>query len=181
MNNKIKFFGSIAVAALTVFQSCADKLDVTNPNSLNDEQVKELLTSTDEAKVEATLAAIGSGLESFICLAHSTLSGGFSNNYANEFSMNLFRDLGCEDMVVGYNGMSVTDGWAAYYVHRFDPAEYTQTASNFGWWFSSSYIISQANKSATYLTDEVASSPTALPSVKMYAAQAKTLRAYGYL
>ena len=181
MNNKIKFFGLIAVSAIVVFQSCAEKLDVTNPNSMNDEQIKQLLTSTDETKVEATLAAIGSGLESYICLAHSTLSGGFSNSYANEYSMNLFRDLGCEDMIYGYNGISTTDGWAAYYSHRFDPAENTQTASNNGWWFSSSYIIAQANKSATYLTDEVATAPTALPSVKMYAAQAKTLRAYGYL
>ena len=181
MNNKIKFFGLIAVATLTVFQSCADKLDVTNPNSLTDDQIKEMLASSDEKKVEATLAAIGSGLESYICLYHTAMSGGFSNNYASEFSVNLFRDLGCEDMIVGYNGMSVTDGWAAYYSHRFDPAEFTQNASNYGWWYSSSYTIAQANKSATYLTDEVATSPTALPSVKMYAAQAKTLRAYGYL
>lgn len=181
MNNKIKFFGLIAVATLTVFQSCADKLDVTNPNSLTDDQIKEMLASSDEKKVEATLAAIGSGLESYICLYHTAMSGGFSNNYASEFAVNLFRDLGCEDMIVGYNGMSVTDGWAAYYSHRFDPAEFTQNASNYGWWYSSSYTIAQANKSATYLTDEVATSPTALPSVKMYAAQAKTLRAYGYL
>ena len=181
MNNKIKIFGIIAVSALVVFQSCADKLDVTNPNYLNDDPVRKLLTSTDEAKVEATLAAIGSGLESYMCLANATLSGGFSNNYANEYSMNLFRDLGCEDVVYGYGGISTTDGWAAYYAHQFDPAKYDQTASNNGWWFSSSYITAQANKSATYLTDEVATSPTALPSVKMYAAQAKTLRAYGYL
>ena len=181
MNNKTKFFGLIAASAMLVFQSCADKLDVTNPNSLNDDQVRELLASSDQDKVEATLAAIGSGLESYLCLSHATLSGGFSNSYANEYSMNLFRDLGCEDMIYGYNGISTTDGWAAYYSHRFNPAENNQTASNNGWWFSSSYIIAQANKSATYLTDEVATSPTALPSVKMYAAQAKTIRAYGYL
>ena len=172
---------NIAVAALLVFQACADKLVVTNPNSLNDDQIRELLSSSDEAKVEATLSAIGSGLESYICVSHSTLSGGFSNSYANEWSMNLFRDLGCEDMIYGYSGVSITDGWAAYYNHTFAPQEKTQNASNNGWWFSSAYAISQANKSATYLTDEVATSPNALPSVKMYAAQAKTLRAYGYL
>ena len=181
MNNKIKIFGVIAASALMLFQSCAGQLDVTNPNSLNDDQVRELLASSDQAKVEATLNAIGSGLESYLCLAHATLSGGFSNNYANEYSMNLFRDLGCEDMVFGYNGISTTDGWAAYYVHQFDPAQYDQNAANYGWWFSSSYIIAQANKSAAYLTDEVATSPTALPMVKTRAAQAKTLRAYGYL
>ncbi|MBR1575928.1 MAG: RagB/SusD family nutrient uptake outer membrane protein [Bacteroidales bacterium] len=181
MNNRIKIFGIIGLAALVAFQGCANKLEVTNPNYLNDDQVRQLLSSSDQAKVEATLSAIGSGLESYLCLSHSTLSGGFSNNYANEYSMNLFRDLGCEDMIYGYRGISTTDGWAAYYNHTFDPAEYTSAASNNGWWFSSSYIIAQANKSATYLTDEVATSPNALPSVKMYAAQAKTLRAYGYL
>ncbi len=181
MNNKIKFFGIIACAALMVFQGCADKLAVTDPNKLNDDQIRELLSSSNQGKVEETLKAIGSGLESYICLAHSTLSGGFSNNYANEWSMNLFRDLGCEDVIYGYQGISTTDGWAAYYAHTFDPAKYDQTASNNGWWFSSAHIIAQANKSATYLTDEVATSPTALPSVKTYAAQAKTLRAYGYI
>lgn len=181
MNNKIKIFGILAVSALMLFQGCADKLYVPNPNSMTDDQIRQLLASSDEGKVEETLKAIGSGLESYICLSHSTLSGGFSNNYANEWSINIFRDLGCEDMIYGYRGMSTTDGWAAYYNHTFDPAKYDQTASNYGWWFSSSYIIAQANKSATYLTDEVASSPTALPSVKTYAAQAKTLRAYGYL
>ena len=182
MKNKIKIFGLIAASALMVFQSCQDMLDVTNPNSLNDDQIRELLASTDEAKVEQTLMAIGSGLESYMCLAHSTLSGGFSNNYANEYSINLFRDLGCEDMIYGYNGITTTDGWPAYYVHRFDPTKSDATnSSNYGWWFSSSYIIAQANKAAMYLTDEVATSPTALPSVKTYAAMAKTLRAYGYL
>ena len=181
MNNKIKIFGIIAAAALLVFQGCADKLAVTNPNSLNDDQIRQLLASDNQTKVEETLKAIGSGLESYMCLSHSTLSGGFSNSYANEWSMNIFRDLGCEDMIYAYRGVSTTDGWAAYYAHTFDPAKYDQTAANNGWWFSSAYIISQANKAATYLTDEVATSPTALPSVKTYAAQAKTLRAYGYL
>ncbi len=179
--NKLKIFGSIAASALMLFQSCAGQIDVTNPNYLNDDQIRELLSSSDEDKVNSTLEAIGSGLEAYLCLYHTTLSGGYSNNYCNEFSINLFRDLGCEDIVYGYNGISTTDGWAAYYAHQFDAADYTQTASNYGWWFSSSYIIAQANKSATYLTDEVATSPDALPSVKTYAAQAKTLRAYGYL
>jgi len=179
--NKIKIFGSIVASALMIFQSCAGQLDVTNPNSLNDDQIRQLLASSDQAKVQSTLEAIGSGLEAYLCLSHSTLSGGFSNSYANEYSMNLFRNLGCEDVIYGHNGISTTDGWAAYYAHQFNPAEKTQTAGNYGWWFSSSYIIAQANKSATYLTDEVASSPNALPSVKTYTAQAKTLRAYGYL
>ena len=179
--NKIKIFGAAAVSALMIFQSCSDMLDVTNPNSLNDDQIRELLSSSDETKVQATLTAIGSGLEAYMCLSHSTLSGGFSNNYANEYSMNLFRDLGCEDVIYGHNGISTSDGWAAYYAHQFNPAAKTEAAACYGWWFSSAYIIAQANKSATYLTDEVASSTTALPSVKMYAAQAKTLRAYGYI
>lgn len=177
----IRIIGAIAASALLVFQACADQLNVTNPNSLNDDQIRQLLSSDDKAKVEATLTAIGSGLEAYICLSHSTLSGGFSNAYANEWSINLFRNLQCENVIVGYQGIATTDGWAAYYNHTFNAAEMTREASCFGWWFSSSYIIAQANKSATYLTDEVASSPTALPSVKTYAAQAKTLRAYGYL
>lgn len=179
--NKIKIFGSVAASALMLFTSCADKLDVTNPNSMNDDQIRELLSSSDQAKVEATLSAIGSGLQDYICLYNTTLSGGYSNSYANEFSINLFRNLGCEDVIYGHRGISTTDGWAAYYVHQFNPAEKTHAAACYGWWFSSSYIIAQANKSATYLTDEVATSPNALPSVKTYAAQAKTLRAYGYI
>ena len=181
MNNKIKIFGIIAIAVSMLFQGCADKLAVTDPNRLNDDQIRELLSSSDEGKVEETLKAIGSGLEAYICLSHTALSGGFSNNYANEWSVNIFRNLACEDMIYGYRGMSTTDGWPAYYNHTFDPTLNTQNASNYGWWFGSSYIIAQANKSATYLTDEVATSPNALPSVKTYAAQAKTLRAYGYI
>lgn len=177
----IRIIGAIAASALLVFQSCAKQLEVTNPNSLNDDQIRQLLASNDKAKVEATLTAIGSGLEGYLCLSNSTLSGGFSNAYANEWSIHLFRNLQCENMIVGYQGIATTDGFPAYYVHQFNPAERTQAAGCYGWWYSSSYIIAQANKSATYLTDEVASSPNALPSVKTYAAQAKTLRAYGYL
>ena len=177
----IRIFGAIAAISLMMFQSCADKLDVTNPNYLTDDQVRELLASSDQAKVEATLSAIGSGLEGYICYANATLSGGFSNAYANEWSIALFRNLGCENMIVGDRTNSTTDGWAAYYNHTFDPTKNDQNAANYGWWYSSAAIIAAANKSATYLTDEVATSPTALPSVKTYAAQAKTLRAYGYL
>lgn len=179
--NKIKTIAAFAAASLLVFQSCADKLDVTNPNALTDDQIRELLSSSDETKVNATLEAIGSGLEGYLCLSNNTLSGGFSNGYANEFSIHLFRDVACENMIYGDNTNSTTDGWASYYNHTFDPTEKTQTASCYGWWYSSAYIIAQANKSATYLTDEVATSPNALPAVKTYAAQAKTLRAYGYL
>ena len=84
-------------------------------------------------------------------------------------------------MIYGDVANSITDGWASYYNHTFNAAEKNENASCYGWWYSSSYIIAQANKAATYLTDEVATSPNALPAVKTYAAQAKTLRAYGYL
>ena len=179
--NKIKIFAAFAAASLLLFQSCAEKLDVTDPNKLNDDQIRELLSSSDEAKVNATLEAIGSGLEAYICLASEKLTGGFSNAYANEYSVHLFRDLQCENMIYGDVANSTTDGWAAYYYHSYNPAASTETVGCYGWWCSSSLIIAQANKSATYLTDEVATSPNALPSVKTYAAQAKTLRAYGYL
>ena len=177
----IKTIAAIAAATLLTFQSCSDMLDVTNPNSLNDDQIRELLASDDEDKVNATLQAIGSGLEAYICLAHQALSGGYSNSYANEYAVHIFRDVACENMIFGDRANSITDGYAAYYNHTSDAAERNQLASCYGWWVSSSYIIAQANKSATYLTDEVATSPNALPSVKTYAAQAKTLRAYGYL
>lgn len=176
-----RIFGTLAVSAVLVFQACNDKLDVPNPNSLNDDQIRELLSSSDKAKVEATLTAIGSGLEAYICLSNTIMSGGFSNAYANEWSVNYFRNLQCENIVYGQVGVSTTDGWAAYYNHTFNAALNNQNASNYGWWGSSAITISAANKSATYLTDEVASAPTALPSVKTYAAQAKTLRAYGYI
>lgn len=179
--NKIKIIAAIAAASLLVFQSCADRLNVTDPNSMTDDQIRELLASSDEAKVSATLEAIGSGLEAYICLYHTTLSGGFSNSYANEFSVHLFRNVACENMIYGDITSPITDGWANYYNHTYNPAKNTETTGCYGWWFSSAYIIAQANKSATYLTDEVASSPNALPSVKTYTAQAKTLRAYGYL
>ena len=66
--NKIKTIAAFAAASLLTFQSCSDMLDVTNPNSLNDDQIRELLASSDETKVNATLEAIGSGLEAYICL-----------------------------------------------------------------------------------------------------------------
>ena len=59
MNNKIKIFGILAISATMLFQGCADKLYVPNPNSLNDDQVRQLLASSDEGKVEETLKAIG--------------------------------------------------------------------------------------------------------------------------
>ncbi len=179
--NKIKTIAAFAAASLLTFQSCSDMLDVTNPNSLTDDQIRELLASSDETKVNATLEAIGSGLENYICLSHATMSGGFSNSYANEFAVHLFRDVACENMVYGDNANSTTDGYANYYNHSYNAAASTEAAGCYGWWYSSAYIIAQANKSATYLTDEVATSPNALPAVKTYAAQAKTLRAYGYL
>lgn len=179
--NKIKTIAAFAAASLLTFQSCSDMLDVTNPNSLNDDQIRELLASSDETKVNATLEAIGSGLEAYICLAHQALSGGFSNSYANEFAVHISRNVACENMIYGDVANSITDGWASYYNHTFNAAEKNENASCYGWWYSSSYIIAQANKAATYLTDEVATSPNALPAVKTYAAQAKTLRAYGYL
>lgn len=177
----IKTIAAIAAATLLTFQSCSDRLDVTNPNSLNDDQIRELLSSSDEAKVNATLEAIGSGLEAYICLYHTALSGGFSNSMASEYAVHISRNVACENMIYGDNANSISSGWASYYNHTFDAANLNELASCYGWWVSSSYIIAQANKSATYLTDEVATSPNALPAVKTYAAQAKTLRAYGYL
>ena len=177
----IKTIAAIAAATLLTFQSCSDMLDVTNPNSLNDDQIRELLSSSDEDKVNATLEAIGSGLEAYICLYNTALSGGYSNSMASEYAVHISRNVACENMIYGDNANAISSGWASYYNHTFDAANLNELASCYGWWYSSSYIIAQANKAATYLTDEVATSPNALPAVKTYAAQAKTLRAYGYL
>ena len=139
--NKIKTIAAFAAASLLTFQSCSDMLDVTNPNSLNDDQIRELLASSDETKVNATLEAIGSGLEAYICLAHQALSGGFSNSYANEFAVHISRNVACENMIYGDVANSITDGWASYYNHTFNAAEKNENASCYGWWYSSSYII----------------------------------------
>ena len=100
----------IAFAGTLMMSSCADKLNITDPNKFTDEQIEDILMNGTDAQREMILGGLAANMPGQLCRRDNKMYGGFSNmTYDNEWAFAMMRDLQCGDIV--YGDTRNTAGW----------------------------------------------------------------------
>ncbi|MDR1456402.1 MAG: RagB/SusD family nutrient uptake outer membrane protein [Tannerella sp.] len=160
------------VISLAIITSCNEKLDLTPENAITDEQIKAILASGDESKIELILGGIANTVESKIHqFVDNSASADGQTNYvlAHGHMLNLWGN----DMVIG-------DGSYTYWgvpQYQFENAVATGGVENKCWWDHGYGCVTQANKLLNYLDDATVGNNVKL---KEYKARGLVLRAWGY-
>ena len=177
MKKYLKYVAGAAVCSL-MMSSCADSLNVTNPNNFTDEQIMDLLQNGTDEQREMILGGLAANMPAQMCKRDAKLGGGFSNmSIDNEWVFAVNRDLQCGDIV--YGDTRFTDGWGQYY--RNDPTYHyweSENMATYRYWVGPAMIINEANKVLMFLTDEVVGESTLL---KEYKARCLVIRGFGYM
>jgi hypothetical protein len=152
--------------------SCAEKLELAPENAITEEQIKEILASGDESKIELILGGIANTIESKIHqFVDNQASADIQVNYvlAHGHMYNLWGN----DMVIGDGSY---DDWGVRQ-YQFINAAATGSSENRCWWDHGYSCATQANKLLNYLDDATVGNNAKL---KEYKARALVLRAWGY-
>jgi hypothetical protein len=152
--------------------SCAERLDLTPENAITDEQIKALLASGDESKIELVLGGIANTVESKMHQAVDNQAGAdIQVNYmlAHGHMFNLWGN----DIAIGDGSYS---DWGERQYH-FQTTSATGGSENRCWWDHGYGCVTQANKLLNYLDDETVGNNAKL---KAYKARGLVLRAWGY-
>ncbi len=157
---------------INMFSSC-ESLDVMPPNDITDEQIKEILNGSDNAKIELVLKAIGASLQNDFNIYGKTYTAYSSYPQNSQYNQDFMRNLMGNDVVCG--SVSTSKAFSETYsiASPFYLAEY-----DWPFWALPVDCITDANKALNYLTEEIAQKNT---MVKSYRGHALSLRAYGYM
>src|SRR5690606_39530624 len=90
----------IAAGIAFFLSSCADKLEITPPNSITDEQIKELLASGDQAKIDLVMGSMANGMPLLFNYAGILGAGGADTYYTSQ-GLDVNRSLEGNDIVFG--------------------------------------------------------------------------------
>ncbi|MVZ66229.1 RagB/SusD family nutrient uptake outer membrane protein [Sphingobacterium sp. DK4209] len=154
--------------------SCNKKLDITPPDNIIDEQVRELLRTADEETVKSLMKGMADGLP-----PHYRGSGynfRFSSMSDNSWSGQLAaRMMLGNDIVVGNWSMPAEND---YYTGQDLTSE--NSASTPSWWHRAYGMTNAANKVLNIITPEVLQNNPSV-SLKEYVGRAYLTRAFGYL
>lgn len=152
--------------------SC-ESLDVTPPNDITDEQIKEILNGSDNAKIQLVLKAIGASLQNDFNIYGKTYTAYSSYPQNSQYNQDFMRNLMGNDVVCGSPSTSKAFSETYSIASPFYLAEY-----DWPFWALPVDCITDANKALNYLTEEIAEKNEA---VKSYRGHALSLRAYGYM
>ena len=167
---------AISIAALGL-ASCASKLEVTNPNKITDEQMREYM-QTDESTQEQVLTGLVGSLNSYMRVANAALNGGYSNTGMYEFYKDFCLVMESGDLVEGTRANPGT--FSIWYQNRADNMYWQtiQDVNNYGYYLAAVYKIAYAQKALNFLTKE--SCENGSEKMKTSRAQALVSKAYGY-
>ncbi|MDR3189495.1 MAG: RagB/SusD family nutrient uptake outer membrane protein [Prevotellaceae bacterium] len=162
----------ISFALLAALASCAEKLELEPANAISTEQIREILASGDEEKIDLVIGGIANSLplEIHKVLTHGGQADARVNSplrlqYVNSL---LGYDIVCGDASIkGY-------GVEAYTSHSTRGSASSSTQNEPYWVYGWKCIVA-ANKLLYYMPEAVDNA-----KVKDYKARALTLRAYGY-
>jgi hypothetical protein len=164
----------IALVATAVFSSCADKLEITPPNNITDEQIQQLLASGNEASIKLVMESMANAMP-FQFNASGIPPAGTADMYTSNQGLDMMRNLQGNDMVLGdVSGLSALVGAPEY---GFDNFISTTSNKNVSYWNYAWRSINQANKMLNFLTDEIVGKNASLMNFK---ARGLVVRAYGY-
>nr|WP_295927760.1 RagB/SusD family nutrient uptake outer membrane protein [uncultured Dyadobacter sp.] len=160
--------------ATCLFSSCADKLDITPPNNITDEQIRKLLESGNTESIKLVMGSMANNMPLLFNFAGINGVGSADMYYSNQ-GLDIMRNLEGNDMVLGdVGGLSALVGAPEYGLDNF----ISSTANkNLIYWYYAWNCINQANKMLNFLTDATVGNNTFLMD---YKARGLTVRAYGY-
>lgn len=170
------YIKTAALAALTLLAACSDKLEVTPPNSITDEQIQTLLNSGDESKIELVLGGLANALGSNFCNNKIVDNASYLTGYSFLEGQMVMRCYEGNDMVAGDKVLSSSLFGA--YEYQLGDVRSTASQYNFAYWIAAYKAITNANKLLNYLEDDQMVGGNS--KLKTYKAQALTVRAYFY-
>src|SRR5690554_6330523 len=167
-----KYILSLFVAGL--LSSCADNLDITPPNNITDEQIKELLNSGDDDAIQLVMGSMANNMP--LLFNFAGISGvGVADMYYSNQGLDLARNLEGNDMVLGdVAGLTSFLGADEY---RLDNFITSNVNKNSNYWYYAWHCITSANKMLNFLDDETVGTNQFLMN---YKARGLVARAYGY-
>ena len=177
-----KIIKSVALIAGVVLlaASCADKLEVTPPNNIYDEQIKELLENGTTAQKESILKAIVNPMAQYFNNydRNNVCSTGSANvmNYSYP-GIEWGRSLMGNDVALGYDLESYDLAGRDLYQFVTD-YRIGNTNANYCHWTTYAYAINQANSVLGYMTEELAQKENLFKDGR---ARALLIRAYCYM
>lgn len=167
-----KYILSLFAAAL--LSSCADNLDITPPNAITDEQIRELLNSGDEDAIQLVMGSMANNMPLLFNYAGITGIGTADIYYSNQ-GLDMLRSLAGNDMVLGdIAGLSSLVGADEYHLDNFITSN---TNKNSAYWYYAWHCITSANKMLNFLDDATVGDN---PFLMNYKARGLVVRAYGY-
>jgi hypothetical protein len=176
-----KIIKSIAfIAGVTILASCADRLEVTPPNNIYDEQIKELLENGTAAQKETILKAIVNPMAQYFNNydRNNVCSTGSANvmNYSYP-GIEWGRSLMGNDVALGYDLESYDLAGRDLYQFVTD-YRIGNSNTNYCHWTTYAYAINQANSVLGYMTEELAQTDNLFKDGR---ARALLIRAYSYM
>ena len=176
-----KIIKSIAfIAGVTILASCADRLEVTPPNSIYDEQIKELLENGTADQKETILKAIVNPMAQYFNNydRNNVCSTGSANvmNYSYP-GIEWGRSLMGNDVALGYDLESYDLAGRDLYQFVTD-YRIGNSNTNYCHWTTYAYAINQANSVLGYMTEELAQTDNLFKDGR---ARALLIRAYSYM
>lgn len=169
MKKYIILFALIGV----IFASCSKELDITPPNSITEEQIKELLASGDDETIKQVLGGLADALPAFFHVSAIYGTGSADGRYYTSQGLDVMRNLEGNDIVFGTKTTSAF-GFAEY---NFNDFTSVAVDKNPPYWYYCWNNITTANKILAYLSDDIVGENKRL---KEYKARALTLRAFSY-
>lgn len=166
-----KYLIALAVVGITT-TSCYEKLNITPPNAITNEQVKKLLETADEATTANLMKGIAGGLPTKF-LKYDSGSGALEYKYNRYIGTTVMRSFEGNDVVPGQLGHSGY-GSDEYKLNDFTS---TSTDKNLFYWKIPYVCAADANKVLDFVTDELVAKNAALGK---YMAWALFVRAYAY-
>ena len=164
----------LILLATVMFSSCADKLDITPPNNITDEQIQQLLAAGNAETTKLVMGSMANNMPLLFNVAGIAGVGGADMYYSNQ-GLDIMRSLEGNDMVLGdVGGLSALVGAPEYGLDNFITS--TNNKNNVYWNYAWN-CINQANKMLNFLTDEVIETSPFLRNCK---ARGLVVRAYGY-
>ncbi|MCE5346491.1 MAG: RagB/SusD family nutrient uptake outer membrane protein [Bacteroidales bacterium] len=164
----------IVFLACMLLSSCAKELEMTPPNSIITEQIKDILASGDTAQINKVFAGLANTMpEQFNA---SGISGGGTADarYRSIQGMDYMRSLEGNDIIFGAKNLGIF-GADEYYLRDFIS---TAVDKNSIYWTHAWAIITAVNKMLSYLDDETIGN---IARLKEFKARGLVARAYAYL
>lgn len=158
--------------ACSLFASCSDKLDVAPPNSITEEQIKELLRTGDAAVIDLIIGGMANNMPRVINSA-GTGAASSDGRYSNILGLLAMRNLQANDVVFGSRSLT---GFGSDEYKFLDFTSAT-TDKNPPYWTYAWNIITTANKMLNLLDDNTVGDNAKL---KDYKARGLVVRAYAY-